>query len=88
MRPIAKGARARRAADSARRVAERPEQTVAQPPPEVADRVTGGGPWGPSAFDLPDPRGNKTAILAVSIAAAVVLLALIGALTIFYFSMN
>lgn len=61
---------------------------MAQPPPEVAGRVTGGGPWGPSAFDLPDPSGNKTAILAVSIAAIVLLLALVGALALFYFQMT
>lgn len=68
-----------------RRPRKRESRDVVQPPPEALPRVDGGGPWGPSDFDLPDPAGNRRAILLVSIAGGLVLLALVGFLTAFYF---
>jgi hypothetical protein len=58
---------------------------VAKPPPEVAPRVDGGGPWGPTPFELPDPKGNHSAVLLVSIAAGTALVVLIAFLAWFYF---
>jgi hypothetical protein len=58
---------------------------VAKPPPEAAPRVDGGGPWGPTPFELPDPEGNHSAVLLVAIAAGAGLAVLIVFLTWFYF---
>jgi hypothetical protein len=64
---------------------KREPQVVAKPPPEVAARVDGGGPWGPSDFDLPDPEGNRTAIIWVAAVGGLVLVLLIGFLALYYF---
>jgi hypothetical protein len=59
---------------------------VAQPPPEAVQRVDGGGPWGPTPFDLPDRNGsNSQAILIVSLIGAVVLLVIAGLWALAYF---
>jgi hypothetical protein len=49
---------------------------VANPPPEAADRVDGGGPWGPTQFDLPERTGNTQAIVIVVLVGAAILLVL------------
>jgi hypothetical protein len=48
----------------------------ANPPPEAADRVDGGGPWGPTQFDLPERTGNTQAIVIVVLVGAAILLVL------------
>jgi hypothetical protein len=68
-----------------RKPRKRETTPVVQPPPEALPRVDGGGPWGPSDFDLPDPAGNRRAIILVSVTGGLVLLALLGFLTVFYF---
>jgi hypothetical protein len=65
---------------------KRDERAVAAPPPEAVRRVDGGGPWGPTQFDLPDRGGsNKQAILIVALVGAIVLLILAGLWTLAYF---
>ena len=71
-----------------RRRQKEPPTVVAKPPPEAAHRVDGGGPWGPTPFDLPDPEGNQSSILLVAIAGVAVLLALVGFLAWFYFHLT
>jgi hypothetical protein len=68
-----------------KRRGKQPPAVVAKPPPEAAPRVDGGGPWGPTPFDLPDPEGNQSSIVLAVIAAVAVLIALTGFLTWFYF---
>lgn len=55
---------------------EKREQTpVAKPPPESEHRVHGGGPWGPTQFDLPDrDESNTQAVVVVAVIGAIVLL--------------
>jgi hypothetical protein len=62
-----------------------PPTVVAKPPPEAASRVDGGGPWGPTPFELPDPAGNHSSIMLVAVAASAALAALVLFLTWFYF---
>jgi hypothetical protein len=58
---------------------KRESQTVVTPPPEALQRVDGGGPWGPTQFDLPDRSGsNSQTILIVVLVGVVVLLVLAG----------
>ncbi|NIK57921.1 hypothetical protein [Kribbella shirazensis] len=65
---------------------KRESRTVAQPPPEAAQRVDGGGPWGPTQFDLPDRNGsNSQAILIVSLIGIVILLVIAGLWALAYF---
>jgi hypothetical protein len=59
---------------------------VAQPPPEAVQRVDGGGPWGPTQFDLPDRNGsNSQAILIVTLVGIVILLVIAGLWALAYF---
>ena len=62
-----------------------PPTVVAKPPPEAGSRVGGDGPWGPTPFELPDPEGNRSAVLRVAVAAGAALCALVLFLTWFYF---
>jgi hypothetical protein len=55
---------------------KRESREVAKPPPEAADRVDGGGPWGPTQFDLPERTGNTQAIVIVVLVGAAILLVL------------
>jgi hypothetical protein len=55
---------------------KRESREVAKPPPEVAGRVDGGGPWGPTQFDLPERTGNTQAIVIVVLVGAAILLVL------------
>jgi hypothetical protein len=65
---------------------KRESRTVAEPPPEAAQRVDGGGPWGPTQFDLPDRNGsNSQAILIVTLIGVVVLLIIAGLWALAYF---
>ncbi|WP_350274542.1 hypothetical protein [Kribbella sp. HUAS MG21] len=65
---------------------KREARTVAQPPPEAAQRVDGGGAWGPTQFDLPDGNGsNSQAILIVSLIGIVILLIIAGLWALAYF---
>ncbi|MEU8225717.1 hypothetical protein [Kribbella sp. NPDC048915] len=65
---------------------KRESRTVAQPPPEAAQRVDGGGPWGPTQFDLPDRSGsNSQAILIVTLIGIAVLLVTAGLWALAYF---
>ncbi|MEU4608723.1 hypothetical protein AB0F43_37530 [Kribbella sp. NPDC023972] len=58
---------------------KRESRTVVTPPPEAIQRVDGGGPWGPTQFDLPDRSGsNSQSILIVVLVGVVVLLILAG----------
>jgi hypothetical protein len=61
-----------------------PPTVVAKPPPEAASRVSGGGPWGPTPFELPDPEGNHSSIMLVLVAAGAALAVLALFLTWFY----
>lgn len=61
---------------------------VARPPEEAAGRVANGGPWGPTDFDLPDPRGDQFPVLMVSVVGGLVLVLLVGVMTIFYFNLT
>lgn len=70
---------------AARARGAQPPTVVAKPPPEAASRVDGGGPWGPTQFELPDPEGNHTSVLLVAIAAGAALVVLVLFLTWFYF---
>jgi hypothetical protein len=63
----------------------RESREVAKPPPEAAPRVDGGGPWGPTRFDLPDPDGNTRAIVIVALVGAAVLLVLAAIWVLVYF---
>jgi hypothetical protein len=68
---------------------KRESRDVAKPPPEAIRRVGGGGPWGPTQFDLPDSNGKNTqAILLVSLIGAVILLIIIGLWALFYFQLT
>jgi hypothetical protein len=58
---------------------KRESREVAKPPPEAIRRVDGGGPWGPTQFDLPEQDGsNKQAIAIVALVGVVVLLVIAG----------
>jgi len=58
---------------------KRDPRTVVTPPPEASRRVEGGGPWGPTQFDLPDRSGsNSQAVLIVVLVGVVVLLVIAG----------
>lgn len=54
----------------------RESREVVKPPPEATGRVDGGGPWGPTPFDLPERDGNTRAIILVALIGGAVLLAL------------
>jgi len=65
---------------------KRESQTVVTPPPEALQHVDGGGPWGPTQFDLPDRSGsNSQTILIVALVGVVVLLILAGLWVFAYF---
>ena len=69
---------------------EKREQTpVAKPPPESAYRVDGGGPWGPTQFDLPERDGDNTqAVVFVAAIGTILLLLIAGAWTLWYFKFS
>jgi hypothetical protein len=68
---------------------KRQSRAVVKPPPEAARRVDGGGPWGPTRFDLPDPGGsNSQAILIVVLVGVVVLLIIAGLWAFAYFQLT
>ena len=62
---------------------------MVKPPPEALRRVDGGGPWGPTQFDLPDrDRQQHQAILIVALVGVVVLLILVGLWVFAYFQLS
>jgi hypothetical protein len=68
---------------------KRESRTVVTPPPEAAQRVDGGGPWGPTQFDLPDRDGsNSQSIWIVALAGVVVLLLVAALWTFAYFQFS
>ena len=68
---------------------KRESREVAKPPPEAIRRVDGGGPWGPTQFDLPERDGtNKQAILIVALLGVLVLLVIAGLWTLAYFELG
>ncbi|MFC5263411.1 hypothetical protein ACFPJ1_14950 [Kribbella qitaiheensis] len=67
----------------------RERRAVVKPPPESLQRVDGGGPWGPTQFDLPERDGsNVQAIVMVALVGVVVLLIIAGLWTLAYFQLN
>ncbi|MFI7064790.1 hypothetical protein ACIBL3_27610 [Kribbella sp. NPDC050124] len=65
---------------------KRESRTVVTPPPEALQRVDGGGPWGPTQFDLPDRSGsNSQSVLIVILVGVAVLLVLAGLWVFAYF---
>ncbi|MDX6251249.1 MAG: hypothetical protein QOF10_4609 [Kribbellaceae bacterium] len=65
---------------------KRESRQVTKPPPEAVHRVDGGGPWGPTQFDLPERNGSdKQAIAIVALLGVVVLLVIAGLWTLAYF---
>jgi hypothetical protein len=68
---------------------KRESRTVVTPPPEAVRRVDGGGPWGPTQFDLPERDGsNNQAIWIVALAGVVVLLLVAALWTFAYFQFS
>ncbi|HEU4946673.1 MAG TPA: hypothetical protein VFT31_05920 [Kribbella sp.] len=67
---------------------KRESREVAKPPPEARDRVDGGGPWGPTQFDLPDRDGNSQAIIVVVLIGIAVLLVIVGLWALVYFEIT
>jgi hypothetical protein len=68
---------------------KRESREVAKPPPEAIRRVDGGGPWGPTQFDLPDADGKNTqAIIIVALVGTVILLIIAGLWTLAYFQLT
>jgi hypothetical protein len=68
---------------------KRESRTVVTPPPEAVQRVDGGGPWGPTQFDLPERDGsNSQAIWIVALAGVVVLLLVAALWTFAYFQFS
>ncbi|MGW1339882.1 hypothetical protein ACWCOV_02430 [Kribbella sp. NPDC002412] len=64
----------------------RESRTVVTPPPEALQRVDGGGPWGPTQFDLPDrSESNSQSVLIVILVGVAVLLVLAGLWVFAYF---
>jgi hypothetical protein len=62
---------------------KRESRQVTKPPPEGVD---GGGPWGPTQFDLPERNGSdKQAIAIVALLGVVILLVIAGLWTLAYF---
>ncbi|MEV8378111.1 hypothetical protein AB0P21_35560 [Kribbella sp. NPDC056861] len=69
--------------------AKREQTPVAKPPPESLPRVDGGGPWGPTQFDLPERDGSNTqAVVVVAVVGVVVLLVIAGLWALLYFRYN
>lgn len=67
----------------------RERRAVVKPPPESLQRVDGGGPWGPTQFDLPERDGsNVQAIVMVALVGFVILLIIAGLWTLAYFRLN
>jgi hypothetical protein len=67
----------------------RERREVVKPPPESLQRVDGGGPWGPTQFDLPERDGsNVQAVVMVALVGVVVLLIIAGLWTLAYFQLN
>jgi hypothetical protein len=68
---------------------KRETRPVAKPPPESLHRVDGGGPWGPTQFDLPERNGsNVQAIVIVALVGVVVLLVIAGMWALAYLELN
>ncbi|HET6295482.1 MAG TPA: hypothetical protein VFG33_18995 [Kribbella sp.] len=68
---------------------KRESREVAKPPPEASRRVDGGGPWGPTQFDLPERDGKNTqAVVIVALVGVVVLLVIAGLWALAYFQLN
>jgi len=69
--------------------AKREQTPVAKPPPESVHRVEGGGPWGPTQFDLPERDGSNTqAVVIVALVGTAVLLVIAGLWALWYFQFN
>nr|WP_202886505.1 hypothetical protein [Kribbella sandramycini] len=67
---------------------KREERTVVQPPPEAVQRVSGGGAWGPTQFELPERSGNDSqAIWIVALVGVVILLITAGLWAVAYFEL-
>ncbi|NEA34813.1 hypothetical protein [Streptomyces sp. SID13031] len=65
---------------------EKREQTpVAKPPPESLNRVDGGGPWGPTQFDLPEREDSNTQAVVIVTLIGVVALLVITVMWIFWY---
>ena len=67
---------------------KRESREMAKPPPEAAERVDGGGPWGPTPFDLPDRDGNTQMIVIVVLVGVTVLLVIAGLWALVYFRLT
>ena len=68
---------------------KRETRPVATPPPESLHRVDGGGPWGPTQFDLPDSNdSNVQAIVIIAVIGAVVLLIIAGMWALAFFELT
>lgn len=68
---------------------KRESREVAKPPPEAMHRVDGGGPWGPTQFDLPERSGsNAQAITIVALIGVVILLVIAGLWVLAYFQLS
>jgi hypothetical protein len=68
---------------------KRETRTVVQPPPESLQRVDGGGPWGPTQFDLPDRTGsNVQAIVIIAVIGTVFLLVIAGMWALAYYGLT
>ncbi|MDX6284354.1 MAG: hypothetical protein QOH03_5425 [Kribbellaceae bacterium] len=68
---------------------KREETPVAKPPPESEHRVGGGGPWGPTQFDLPERDGDNTqTVVIVAAIGAILLLLIAGAWVLWYSKFN
>ena len=52
---------------------KRESRTVVSPPPEALQRVDGGGPWGPTQFDLPDRSGSNSQTILIVVTHSAVL---------------
>lgn len=68
---------------------KRETRSVVKPPPESLHRVDGGGPWGPTQFDLPESNdSNVQAIVIIAVIGAVVLLIIAGMWALAFFELT
>jgi hypothetical protein len=68
---------------------KREPRSVVKPPPESLHRVDGGGPWGPTQFDLPERNGsNVQAVVIVALVGVVILLVIAGLWALAYFELS
>jgi hypothetical protein len=67
---------------------KRESRQVTKPPPEAVHRVDGGGPWGPTQFDLPERDStDRQTIVIVALLGVVVLLVIAGLWTLAYYKL-